>query len=1321
MGLLSNDYYQNLAKQAQPMSAPATPSITPEKVQATAPAPTIFDKINSTVSSFSPYESYIDQSPKPLVPPGIDRNKISSSTPVRAFGDISPQDQAGRFGGPVGSTEYYNYKAEHPYLSFLPQQVGTSFGLKFPDMETWDKMTRYDQASHIGEQTLETGIRMLADLPRQVVIAPIRYGISTYQAWSKLAQGKIQGNGEQAIFSAAEDKPVELPWLGAIPTYWKSYKDARDSGAGPLGATLLSAGTALGDATIGGALAEGLAKGLQPRTAIKEGQPITNTGPIKNALIEQQGKMVPIKKAESMNEYYRLPKTTAKDIGGSTSNTFLKISPAGTDSVEVSIVQVRAGAVPQAVDFVKGKLGNPVSTYAGDFGPEIKLKSKVVQIQKQKEIPAFETKTSTSLFSVPKDQMNRLVNRSVNTEISIQENPAFSLTKYATNNKRELPEVLGADKTARGAKVGQYGKKGDQIITELGFDDLTQAERSYDQLVKLRDDRVRIKEQIKAEKKNASIDINKELEQASINKSVDLEAQIQESIDNISSQVLSSIPPKALKGFENKPITSDQMRNLNLIGKVNGIEPGVMDAVIRNIAGNKAFGELSQTEYVRAAQTLGSFNNLNKYAPDAGTVNIFARYGSPQRHWTRTYEEKTGIPLYSEGYVPMEEAVRLRDAFRDSYRNQAREIYGKYAGTGFAEERRLIKNYMEGKKEVILFNEKLTPQVRADLIKISDSMRPLYDKLGPMFDVPMDVFLKDYQPHIADLGGVFQLYKEGQPIPKELTFFAKFKRRGGLTPQIDDSLALFDIYTNSGSNKLFLNPALERAGKLGEQLPATLQSSLKSYVQEKLGYANQLDEWINNVGTNLNKKLGTNLPPDVVRQTMQIGMDTTYSGGMGLNPGTVLRNGLQYDLMTYPRLGPEGYVYAADYVLNPKTRKLAMKEVREAGFLVDRGELYGQALTQEVNIGGKAVNLYRKGTQATLAPFSAIEELNRARTYYHVKFQFNRGKDMYNSGRWNWSQFENNVPALQGLSPIDMNIIRQRLIAGDMKGAFENLAREVIDETQFPYRRGSSSRITFGTTGKIGTQFNQWNIEFVHTMGRWVKDAAQGRPEKLIRFAASSFAIQRTLSDTLGFDFSRSVFFGPFGLQFSPFVKTSIDFVEGLDNWRRGNAEAFQQNADNITRTLKSLGIPAGVEIQKWNNFLKSIKAWEGTEKTSPVRGPNNEYPVLDSRGRVLYFTTFDDIFWQAFGFPTNKKEEYLRQSQDIRNAKFDYTQIKSKVLQLYQQEKYDEANSLINQYGIKISPSDFDQYYIPFSDRTFRALPSALKAQFAPQLYPVK
>lgn len=1297
MGLLSADYYKDLIKESQ-----ALPSFTPSATQ--GPSEKIEKMMEGAAPKFNPYESYIQNAPRPLVAPGIDPKLVSPSTPFRAYGDIDEAAQIERFGGPVGSVEYYRYKADHPFISFFPTQVISSLGIQLPDMESWDKMRRLDQLGHIGGMGFAALIRLIPSLPREIFKATPRFLASVAQPWVTWARTGKMPTAEEL----GKAPVVEVPWLGAVPNYWQTYYQARESGIGPLAATLSTGSLALGDIVIAGSLAEAFQKALQPRAAIKEGQPVKNTGPIQSALVKEQKKLAlkGVLKRKSSSEYYRLPKSTAKDFGGNTNNTFLKLTPAGADSVEIAVVQTRGGIISKAIDWTKDKFGVN-KTYKGDFGPEIKVQSEIVRFSGPKIIPkvapAFVKQAGLSELENLRAELNIL-------DDTIKIHPAFTLTKYAKPGKTELPEVVGLTRAekAAGIKVGEFGKRGDAIITELGFKDTAQAAAAYEELVRLRQQRVTLQAAIKSETIKIGEKLDTALEQASLAKTAEIEAQIEASLAQVRGAIIKPIPPAALKGFENKAITFDQIDNLNLIARVNGIEPGIQDAVMRTVTGKKVVGELTQAEYAKTAQTLASFNNLNKYAPDSGAVNIFTQYGSPQRHWMRTYEEKSGVPLYSEAYVPMEEAIRLRSAFRDSYRNQAREIFGKYAKAGFYEERRLIKNYMEGNTGAILDNIKLSSAVKKELIDVANKIRPLYDKLGNLFDIPTEVFLKDYQPHVQELGGVFQIYKEGQAIPKELTFFAKFKRHGSLENQIDDSLALFDIYTNAGSNKLFLNPALERIGALGEKLPLTLQNSLRSYVGEKLGYAGKLEEFLNNVAQNVNQRLGTNLPPDAARQATQLVMDTTYSGAMGLNPGTVMRNALQYDLLSYPRLGPNFYGEALKTALT----KEGMAEVRNAGFLVELGVPYGQELAQEVTLFGKAGNLYRQATQATLAPFSAVESLNRARTYWQVKYQFNNTLAKYNAGKLTWTQFEKEMDFVS-LSPLDRNIIRQRLVSGDIKGAFENLVRDIIDETQFPYRAGASSRITYGLTGRLGTQFGQWNIEFVHTLGSWIKQFAQGNPDKLIRFAASSYAIQRTLEDTLGFDFTRSIGAGPFNANFSPFIKTSIDMVEWINAMQAGNADAINENADDIARTLKALGRPLGVEIQYWNNFLTSYNK-------GPI-GPNGTYGVFDQRGRLKYYTTFDDIFWQAFGFPTKEKEEFARQKQSIQNAMVEYSQVKRTVLELYQQEKYDEANQIINDYGITLDPSDFDQYYIPFTDRTFKKLPPALKSRFAPTLYPAK
>lgn len=1159
MGLLSQEYYDNLAK--EPVSSTKKPEPTaPAAPTATAPDPVAPRTNLPDIGTDDPYYAYVfGASSRPLTVPGSTPPVAGPSpllTPTR-----SEDSQIKEYGGAVGSTEYYRYKAEHPLRSFLPQQIGSSFGLRFPDQETWDKMGFLQRSAWTAKEIPLAAGRMIKELPREVVKAPLRVGITIAAPWAEMAKGN------SGTIEDVQNAPVvQLPWLGAVPSYFQSYKQASDSGMGKYAATLMTIGTAAGDVAIAGSLAEGLNAAVRPRAKLVEGQTIKNVEPVKQAFIEEQNKVIAKRAAvDSTAEYYSIPNTVAKDFGGKTNNTFVKITPAGESTVELSVVQTRGGAIPRGIDYVKNKLGVPDKTYTGSFGPEVKVQSQIIDV-------------------------GRTVMKS---------------TEGAT------PETT-----------------------------------------------------------------------------------------------LAQIPPKALKGFETKPITDVQMTHLADIAKVNGVNPGIRDAVIRTISGKRAVGDLTQADYVKSAQVLAKFNNASKFAPEAPGMNWFNRAVSPQRHWMRAYEEKGGLPIYSEVYVPMEEGIRLRNVFRSSYRNEAREVFGKYAKSGFGEERRLIKAYMEGDTSAVTGNAALSEATKSDIIGIAGKLRVLYDKVGQQLDVPPEIFLKDYQPHIQDLGGVFQLYRDGATqIPKELEFFAKFKRHGNVGVSVDDSLALFDIYTNAGSNRTFLNPVLERIGKISGQLPKEIHNSVRNYTLERMGYAGKLEQYLDKAAANVNKSLGTSLPPDTARQLTTLAMDTTYSGALGLNPGKAVRNLLQTDLITYPRLGPEYYIKAAKAALDPKMHA----EVRAKGFLVELGVPYGEELSKDITLGGKLGNAYRKITQSTLGPYSMADQVNRVRTYAQLKFQFQDALAKYNAGKIGWKQLENKLD-FNAYGQANRQIIRSRLVNGDIEGAFDNMVREVLDETQFPYRRGASGQITYGLTGKITTQFMQWPLEFIHTHARWLKT---GQYDKLIRFWGSSAAISRSLRDAAGIDETNVAYYNPISPSFAPAVRSAVDFVDMLNGMAKGNAEQTSDAKDSLARAVKTLAVPAGASINNVRDFFKSY--------SKGPTGPNGEYGVYDQRGRLQYYAPFSELWLRLWGFPTNQQQDTRNVMKEISNAQFDYTQAKQDVLELYQQERYDEANAIIEQHNIQLSPGDFDKYYIPLTQRTFQALPATLKAQFVPKVYPTE
>ncbi len=1107
---------------------------------------------------------------------------------------LTPDEQKARFGGIVGSPEYYQSKAnENPYVKVgarlgpyvaagaavgaLGGPVGSAVGalvgagigaFSFPsDEATWDSLSTKGKVEYLANSGANATLKMVTGIPAELAKIPIRYGVSVAQPWVRLAQGK-----DTSSEALGKTPVLDLPVLGKVPTYYQSYQEAKDSGLGTLGAILSTAGTALGDAVMIGSLGEAAAKALQPRAAVTTpvGEAtVQNITPVK-AMISRDasGSMTGSAKATegAAAEYYTLPKSTANQFGGNAGNTFFKITPASPGSVELSVVQTRGGAIQRGVDWLRG-----TKTYQGDFGPEVKVQSQIIKLN------------DSNVF---------------------------------TGGASDAPV---------------------------------------------------------------------------------------------------SIPNSVTKGFETKPITTEQLGNLAKIGDANGVNPNVRDAIVRSVTGKNIMGEMTQAEYVRAAQTLGLFNGAQKYVPKDAFLNPVAQYLSPQRRWMRTYEENSGIPIYSEVYVPLEDAVRSRDVFRDVWRGQARDLYGKYAGAGYTSERQAITSYLQGERGAIKGNAAFDPVTQTELARIAEGLRAMYDRVGPQLGVDPAIFLKDYQPHIQNIGGVFQLYKDGTNIPKSIDFFAKFKRKGNPTaPLIDDSLALFDMYVNAGSNSTFVSPVLDRIGTFSESVPGTLHGSIKSYVQEKLGYAGRLEQAMDEIVPSINKKLGINLPPDTARQIGDTVLSTQYAGLLS-QPATWFRQMFQYPLLGYSRLGPK---FAAEAYKRAFTKE-GLKEVADKGFLVDTSYPYGGSLAQESTGVGNFLGRYKSVTQGVISPNSFADNLQRGVVYHQFKMQFEDALARYNTGKIPWSSFEKEV-GMDSFSPVDQNIARQHIVAGDVEGAFDHLVRDVIDETQFPYRKAATARIGYGFGGKLATSLLQWPLEASHTIGKWMVEGARtGDFSKMIRYFAASYTLQRTLQNAFGLDFTRSLFLGP--VLTSSFISPAIQLASNTigmvmqSPWigalgGSNNRELFNENKDKVLQTLNAAGYPGALEIKNIRSFKKSIDA-----------GPDKEgqYPVFDQNGNVKYYTDFTGVFMgELMGFPIDKKVRESFLNQEMLNAQVDQREMKQKILELLQRERFDEASSLMSEYGIRVTPADMDNFYLPRSQRTFESLPASLKAQFGPRVF---
>lgn len=1117
--------------------------------------------------------------------------------------ELTPEQQTAKFGGPVGSEAYYRNKAgflpsdsaainsqQTPISQSTPattpgipngflREVGSSFGIHLPPPEEFDKMSRVQQIGVVGGASASALTQFVLGAPKEIVKAPFRIGYSIYRGWQSPFTGQ----------SAAEDKSPELPLIGAVPSYFKSYEDAKASGMGPLAAALQTGATAIGDVTIAASVAEAATAAFRPRSALKPGEVVAGVEPIRSVIDKTEGTLRTNRGADSPAEYYSIPKTQAAKFGGNSGDTFVKLTPVSPDGsiVELSIVKTKTGPV----EAFKNTFGINKNITQGKYGAEQKIYTKTFNM----------------------------------------ENPPFA--------SGVLPEG------------GTLPEAGTQIAP---------------------------------------------------------------------------IPPAPLKGRANKVISSEEISNLATIGKVNGLEPDLQVGVINALTGKKAVTELTHAEYVNVAQTMAKLNSASKYAPEAiGFGTNLKSYVSPTRYWTRDVQEATGIPVH-DAHTRIETAARLSKVSEQAQLGELfnNPIIKKYADPKFAEERRLVRAFREGDEAAITENATLSPEAKSELVQAAKIFDDYYAKVGPDVGVPADIFLDQYSPHISDIGGKFQLYKEEGALPGQSTFFAKEKRAGSLSTLIDDEWALAEIYTRGGYKAKYYDPVLKDINQWSGNLPPEVKNRFSSYVQEKLGYGGNFERVLDSVAGTLNKKLGLNLPPDTARVITNQAMNTMYSSAMS-QPATWVRNAFQYPTMGYAYWGPK---FMGD-AMKSANSQAGMAEFLKSGFSVDLGIPFGEELAQ-TSLPGKLNNAYREGTQSLLKPNSVIENRNRASMYFQTKMIFEDTVSRYNGGKITWQQAEKEL-GLSSMNKIDANQIRQDLVQGDMKGAFEKLAQNAIDDTQFPYRRGESMKLSYGMAGHIGTAFMQWPVEYTHTLAKWV---ATGQVDKVVRLMGSTSLILRTFKDQYGIDFSNSFGLSAIKSLSSPFIEGGSPVVKALNEgsqalyaWVDNNEEELQKHQDELMRQAR-LAIPGGLEGQNMLNFYNAWK--EGPDE-------NGEYAVKNSNGTLNYRAPFKDIFWGAMGFPATEKVANQNLQKDMAAEKFDYTRAKRKVIELYQdglssinagdssgQKSIDEANALIEEYGQKglnLSPSegDFDKYYIPATERTYQALPAGLKAKFAPRVYP--
>lgn len=133
------------------------------------------------------------------------------------------------------------------------------------------------------------------------------------------------------------------------------------------------------------------------------------------------------------------------------------------------------GAVPQEMQRRTRVDNQFVSSVTRTKPPRIEIDAEIGQIR-----------NAIKNQELNKAQIDELSTRIAIAEDAVESNPASQLMRYVSRSTGELPEVTGTDMITSPRGRGQiknstFGRRGDDIVTELGFEDVNDAIRALDE------------------------------------------------------------------------------------------------------------------------------------------------------------------------------------------------------------------------------------------------------------------------------------------------------------------------------------------------------------------------------------------------------------------------------------------------------------------------------------------------------------------------------------------------------------------------------------------------------------------------------------------------------------------------------------------------------------------------------------------------------------------------------------------------------------------------------------------------------------------------
>lgn len=509
------------------------------------------------------------------------------------------------------------------------------------------------------------------------------------------------------------------------------------------------------------------------------------------------------------------------------------------------------------------------------------------------------------------------------------------------------------------------------------------------------------------------------------------------------------------------------------------------------------------------------------------------------------------------------EAKALRTGYETYRSNLKQEIdfvqQLKERAPGEESSQRIFR-YLDGDKSFTLQKNELD---------VANGIRRYLADWADRLHLPEDGRITDYITHIFEKGKIEKEFDQelanliSDKVPK--TVYSPFtQERLGKNGYIEDVWRALDAYIKRSTRKEAMDPALTMLEKKAKDLDNESFKYVQRYASRinlrPTEADNLIDNWIKS--TPIGYKLGARPTANITREIRQ----TVFRGGIGLNPGSAVRN-LTQGTNTFAELGTK-YTYKGYSQLFKKMKTGGLDELERVGVLDD-------GFVQDRNLSVYK-QMLEKTDEKLFYLFEQAEKVNRGSAYFGAKQKY-----------------------------LDM---------GKTEAEAIDLAKEVVRKTQFQFGNIDSPVILSSDLMKTLAQFQTFAVK----QGEFVKNMITAKEYgKLLRWVGSNLFISYTIGDVLGISPKDMVPFMSERFGQSPTLQVvggAKDYLIGKFN---DNPQLAAEGKNKILGVAPLL-IPGGAQMKKTYQGISAYNQGVSTTPSGDIRFTIEKTPSNLIKSAVL-------------------------------------------------------------------------------------------------------